>query len=108
MKKGITMISGRRFLGSLNRFAQVQFLALIAMLTLLTLPAWAAADDESGPTDLPGEQPAQASASNPLRRSTSQSRLRIVEASIQQVDPVRWLFDAAAHALAKTAFGQRH
>jgi hypothetical protein len=56
--KGIKMISGQSAIGSFTRFAQVQFLALIAMFSFILLPVRAANDFESGPIDQPGEKPA--------------------------------------------------
>ena len=58
MKKGITITAARRAFGFFTRHARVQFLGLATMLSVVTLPAWAAANEQSAPTDLPEDLPA--------------------------------------------------
>jgi hypothetical protein len=59
MKNPIKKTAGRRTFGFVTRFARVQVLGLATILGVVTLPAWAAANEQSAPTDLPEDLPAQ-------------------------------------------------
>ena len=97
--KGITMFFPRSTMNWLIRTARVQFLAGVAMVGLLMLPAWAAAEDEFAPSDLPGEEPALP-AVEPAQPIDESVPAAVVEA---QLDKIIKSVVEAAHTLARTA-----